>query len=190
MSGCTIPRVTHGTTTFRLERPDARFKTSFVAAVREFRAASSGLEDTRQLDPDALERDFAAYVQTRLRYEDPGQLAPGFVRQSEFWLVGGLEYVGRAKLRHELNDRLRERGGHIGYEIRPSRQRQGLGTLVLRLVLERARGLGLERVLLSCDAQNLGSRRVIEANGGALEGEFQLDWHPVPVRRYWISLEP
>ena len=161
-----------------------------MAAVREFQAIRGGLEDMQQLNPDELEHDFAAYVQSRFRYEDPSKLGPGLVQQTEFWLTDGLEYIGRAKLRHTLNDRLRERGGHIGYEVRPSRQRQGFGTLILKLVLEQARILGLERVLLSCDVENLGSRRVIEANGGTLEGEFQLNWYPKPIRRYWITLEP
>ena len=34
-----------------------------------------------------------------------------------------------------------------------------------------ARALGLERVLITCDADNVGSRRVIAANGGRLEDQ-------------------
>ena len=61
--------------------------------------------------------------------------------------------------------------------------------LILKLALEKARELGLERVLLTCDVENLGSRGVIEANGGELEGEFQLEFYDKPIRRYWINLE-
>jgi predicted acetyltransferase len=174
----------------KLERPDVKFKTSFIAAVQEFRANGSGLEDLRELELVNLENDFEAYIQSRFRWENLATLEPGKVLQSEFWLVDNLEYIGRAKLRHELNDHLRVFGGHIGYEIRPTRQRQGLGTLMLKLVLEKAHELGLERVLITCDEDNLGSRGVIEENGGELEGEFQLDWYDKPIRRYWINLEP
>ena len=59
---------------------------------------------------------------------------------------------------------------------------------MLRLALERARELGLTRVLVTCDVDHLASRAVIEANGGKLEGEFRLDFHEKPIRRYWIEL--
>jgi predicted acetyltransferase len=177
-------------TRVKLERPDVKYKTSFIAAVHEFRVNGSGLEDLRELELVNLENDFEAYIQSRFRWENPATLEPGKVLQSEFWLVDNLEYIGRAKLRHELNDHLRVFGGHIGYEIRPSQQRKGFGTLILKLALEKARALGLERVLLTCDVDNLGSRHVIEANDGELEGEFQLDFYEKPIRRYWINLEP
>ena len=90
-------------------------------------------------------------------------------------------------IRHTLSDHLREFGGHIGYEIRPSARRRGYGTLILKLALERARELGISPVLVTCDVDNLGSRGVIEANGGELEGEFEVpQYHDKPIRRYWI----
>jgi predicted acetyltransferase len=174
----------------KLERPDVKFKTSFIAAVRESQAANNGARDILRLDPNDLEHDFFGYVQGQLRLDDPLYLEPGKVLDSEFWLVDDLEFLGRVALRHELHERLRLHGGHIGYEIRPSQQRKGFGTLILKLALEKARALGLERVLLTCDFDNLGSRHVIEANGGELEGEFQLEFYEKPIRRYWINLEP
>ena len=119
---------------------------------------------------------------------EPGHDLPdGFVHSESLWLVEGETCLGRASLRHTLNERLREFGGHIGYEIRPSARRQGHGRTILRLTLQRARALGLERVLVTCDTDNLGSRGVIEGNGGVLEGEFMLADHPKPLRRYWIT---
>ncbi|WP_369699470.1 GNAT family N-acetyltransferase [Deinococcus sp. YIM 77859] len=60
-------------------------------------------------------------------------------------MVEGDTYLSRVSIRHTLNARLREFGGHIGYEIRPSVQRQGYGKLLLALALDRARALGLTR---------------------------------------------
>ncbi|WP_261664423.1 GNAT family N-acetyltransferase [Deinococcus sp. Marseille-Q6407] len=86
-------------------------------------------------------------MQHLTRFEPPAEPPAGFVHSEYRWLVEGKTYLGRVSLRHTLNDHLRESGGHIGYEIRPSQQRRGYGTLILRLALERARELGLERVL-------------------------------------------
>jgi predicted acetyltransferase len=185
--GCSAQRVAGKIV--KLERPDVKYKTSFIAAVRESQAANNGARDILRLDPNNLENDFSSYVQGQLRLDDPAHLEPGKVLDSECWLVEDLEFLGRVALRHELNERLRLHGGHIGYEIRPSQQRQGFGTLMLKLALEKARELGLGRVLITCDVENLGSRGVIEANGGELEGEFQLDFYDKPIRRYWIKFE-
>ena len=139
----------------KLERPDVKYKTSFMAAVREFQAANNGGRDILRLDVNDLEHDFYGYVEGQLRFDDPAHLEPGKVLSSEFWLMDDLEFLGRIALRHELNDHLRLFGGHIGYEIRPSRQRQGLGKLMLKLVIEKAREIKLERVLITCDVDNL-----------------------------------
>lgn len=168
--------------------PSERYKVSFLDAVREAQAAGSGLGDTLSWDVAALEADFPAFLESLRRFEPGRELPPGYVHAEARWLVDGDTYLGRVSIRHTLNDRLREFGGHIGYEVRPSARRRGYATLALRLALERARELGLSRVLLTCDVDNLASRRVIEANGGELEGEFRLDFYEKPIRRYWMSL--
>lgn len=171
-----------------LVSPSSRYKQSFTDAVREAQASGSGLGDTLKWDVAEMEADFDRVLAELRRYEPGNELPDGFVHSEALWLVEGDEYLGRASLRHTLNAHLREFGGHIGYEMRPSARRQGHGKTILRLTLERARELGLERVLVTCDTDNLGSRRVIEGNGGVLEGEFVLDYHPKPIRRYWITL--
>ncbi|HWG85404.1 MAG TPA: GNAT family N-acetyltransferase, partial [Deinococcales bacterium] len=82
---------------------------------------------------------------------------------------------------------LRDVGGHIGYEVRPSRRREGHGREALRVALQEARKLGLRRALVTCNASNPGSRRIIEANGGILEDEREVQDYG-RVRRYWIDL--
>jgi predicted acetyltransferase len=104
------------------------------------------------------------------------------------WLVEGDEFIGEASIRHELNAHLLREGGHVGYGIRPSRQRRGYGRLILALALEECRRLGLERVLVTSLADNLGSVRIIEANGGRLENETIDPSGRRRLRRYWISL--
>lgn len=95
----------------------------------------------------------------------------------------GVDDQGREVLtyiRHRLTASLREIGGHIGYDIRPSARRHGHATAMLAAALPVARSLGIDRALLTCDADNLGSRKVIEANGGVLEDKSG------DTVRYWV----
>jgi predicted acetyltransferase len=85
------------------------------------------------------------------------------------WMVDGETVVGRVSLRHELTPWLLEVGGHIGYAVRPSARRRGYASEALRLMLQVAAERGIDPALVTCDEDNVGSRRVIEANGGVLE---------------------
>jgi predicted acetyltransferase len=124
----------------------------------------------------------AAFVAERLRGADPEAPRPeGIVLCDYFWITDGDEMVGFLALRHELTPWLLEEGGHIGYSVRPSRRREGHASRAVALALIRAKGLGLERVLLTCDEDNLGSRRTIENAGGVYEDSRK------DKRRYWIA---
>jgi predicted acetyltransferase len=83
---------------------------------------------------------------------------------------------------------LAHEGGHIGYGVRPSERGKGYGTEVCRRTLEAARGLGLARVLITCDTDNPASARIIEKNGGVLENEVRSRETGKMKRRYWVTL--
>jgi len=94
--------------------------------------------------------------------------------------------VGRVSIRHELNDFLAEFGGHIGYAVLPEFRRRGYATEILRQALSVAGRLGLDRVLVTCDEDNIASARVIERCGGVLESLIDQPSGP-QLRRYWIE---
>ncbi|MEO5743135.1 MAG: GNAT family N-acetyltransferase [Terracoccus sp.] len=86
-------------------------------------------------------------------------------------------------MRHSIDTEfLRTPRGRIGCSIRPSRRRRGHAARALGLALVRAREIGLDRVVITCDLDNVGSARVIEGQGGVLDGV------PHDNRRYWITL--
>lgn len=162
--------------------PSADYQESFLEALREFQIEGRNLH----LDAKVLARDFDTFLQDMRSRLIPNQ--PGRVPENVYWLVDGDKFIGRAALRHRLNPQLNQIGGHIGYEIRPSQRRRGYGKMLLRLALPYARELGLNRVLITCDDTNIGSAKIIEANGGKLENIIILGGRATPVRRYWITL--
>jgi len=90
-------------------------------------------------------------------------------------------------IRHELNEHLRDEGGHIGYAVLAPFRRRGYATEMLRQSLIIARSLGIDRVLITCDDDNAGSMKVIESCGGRLDSlRPARPPHPA-LRRYWID---
>lgn len=167
-----------------LVRPSLRYRESFREASHEFPPD----EDTMVYEREHALRDFEGFVRSVESFARGEQLPRGWVASSSFWLVDGDDYIGSVNIRHELTDWLERIGGHIGYAIRPSRRREGFGTLICRLALEESRKIGLERVLITCDADNIGSRKIIESNGGVFENEVPQPDRDVPKRRYWFDL--
>ena len=166
-----------------LVRPDVRYRHSWAEAVAEFGATpmhGSGLWDFDRLD--VTEAGCRQVVEHLLAQDDPATPLPeGRVPCSYFWIVDGEDFVGYLALRHSLTPWLLEEGGHIGYSVRPTRRREGHASRALALALGHAAALGLERVLLTCDEDNDGSRRTIEGADGRYEDSRN------GKRRYWID---
>ncbi len=95
--------------------------------------------------------------------------------------------LGVVNVRHHLNQWLELRGGHIGYSVRPAARRQGVGHLLMRAGLEILTQHGVTQALLTCNPDNPGSIRIIEAAGGVFQNEIQ---HPdgSMIRRYLVPV--
>lgn len=158
---------------------------SFLAGVREFQTDGQML----YYDLESITADFAAFVQGLQDQKDRTHIPPGRVPATDYWLYeNNTTFIGHLSLRHELNAFLLQMGGHIGYQIRPSYRHQGHGTTILRLGLAKARALGLRRVLVTCDETNIGSKKIIEANGGQLENAIFMESDSIRKLRYWINI--
>ena len=95
-------------------------------------------------------------------------------------------FVGAVNIRHYLNEALLLNGGHIGDGIRPSERRKGYATKMIGLALEECKKMGIDKVLMVCDKNNIGSAKSIMNNGGVLENEVVVNG--VTEQRYWITL--
>ena len=103
------------------------------------------------------------------------------VRQSDDRIVGVID------LRHHINHPiLGTWGGHCGYSVRPSERGKGYAKEMLRLNIQNAKKLGIEKMLVTCDADNLASEKTILANGGVFEKTIDVDG--TQMKRYWIAV--
>lgn len=169
-----------------LTEPHSYMHAAFMDMAADFSAAG----ETRYEDflTISLAR-FSTYIANLQKSARGQDLVPGHVPQSTFWLAAeGDILVGTIRIRHRLNEQLTHEGGHIGYGIRPGYRGCGLGTQQLRLALPKAQQLGLLRLLITCDKDNLASAKIIEKNGGKLENQVRSRTSGVLVSRYWISL--
>ena len=129
--------------------------------------------------------DFDYYLE-HLELKNP---AGGKVPDSIFFLLDEERdrLLGAVNIRHYLNEYLLKEGGHIGDGIRPSERRKGYATEMIRLALIECRKLGIDRVLMTCDKDNIGSAKSIIKNGGVLENEV-VNSEGVIEQRYWLPV--
>lgn len=164
-----------------LVEPSVDLAAEFLEMAVEFKAAGDERYDS------ALE-NFAVYLERSSNYAQSLNLMPDRVPECEFWLIDDGKIVASSRLRHRLTPALEREGGHIGYAVRPSERRKGYGMLILALTLEKAKNLGLKKLLITCDTDNTGSAKIIEKNRGKLEGYEISDRSGRQISRYWIEL--
>lgn len=164
-----------------LVKPSADLKPEFLKMVAEYQA-----EGEDRYDHPAA--DFEAYLERLKKFEIGENLPADRVPSTTYFLICSEKIIGRSDVRRKLNPALEVKGGHIGYDIRPSERRKGFGTLILKLTLEKAREIGLERVLITCDADNVASAKIIESSGGKLAKQLIYEETKTLISQYWIDL--
>ena len=169
-----------------LTRPDETMSAEIAAYKQAMQAAGSSMDGTGSLSRHTPE-EWIAHIRMLRREETCPE---NWVPATQFVCVRKTDgrIVGMIDLRHRFNDFLAEYAGNIGYSVRPDERRKGYAKWMLAHVLPEAKKLGLARVLVTCEEDNEGSRRTIEANGGVFERTTYLASEAVTLRRYWIEL--
>nr|WP_278337117.1 GNAT family N-acetyltransferase [Clostridium cavendishii] len=108
--------------------------------------------------------NFEKYSQDLLNYSKGKNLPLGLTNTSTFWLIDDDTVVGVLRIRHKED----EFAGHIGYDISPNYRNRGYGFMILNLALEKALSIGLNEIILTCNIDNIASKRIIEKNNGKL----------------------
>ena len=161
-------------------------ETTFLDAVRECEADPL---DFTFVVGFKQEKGFTAFRKQQEQWSKGQDLPLGFVPCSYY--VGVLEdrIVGRIFIRHELNDFLDRIGRHLGYCLVPRFRRQGIATQMLEMSLPICAELGLDKILVTCDVDNIASRKVIEKCGGIFEGISNEPEIEIQKRKYWIPTQ-
>ena len=169
----------------KLVEPSEKYMKSYIEAFEEYKnhnVLSYGFSDATTTD----------ILEKFDNYKNERNLKSGRVGAHFFWLVDDEKdhFIGEISIRHNLNEVLEKYGGHIGYGIRVSEWNKGFGTLMLKLSLIEAKRIGLSRILITCDDDNVGSARVMEKNGFILSDKIEnnFDDGTIVTRRYWKTI--
>lgn len=167
----------------KLVKPHRNLKDEYLSFYQEWK------ESGEEMVPWVISRDPSNFEEMLVFLEEHEKgvgLPKGWVSDSTFWLIDDRNRVlGAVNIRHELSEFLFNAGGHIGYGIRPSERGKGYATVLLRLSLVEAKKLGIEEVLVVCDAWNIASERTILRNGGRADVNY-IEEDGNVIRRYWI----
>lgn len=161
---------------------------SFCKEVKQFDIENvfEGLSNIKNVDTC----DFEDFLHELEQAKDIEKIKPYLVNQTTYILFdSNNRALGGVNIRHKLNDNLLKHGGHIGILIRPSERRKGYATKIISLALEKCKILGIDKVLITCREDNIGSKKAIESNGGIYENSYFDENNNYTYRRYWIEIK-
>lgn len=121
--------------------------------------------------------EYKKWLSQQEEWSEGRNLPEGYVAQTIYWLMDGGVPVGIGKIRHGLTAASREFGGNVGYAIGSAYRGRGYGKAILGFLLEEAKKMELDEILLTVDKGNEASKKVVEANGGVLVRENPERWY-------------
>jgi predicted acetyltransferase len=159
--------------------PCLEYKKSYLEALKE-----QNIKDKDNIDIEKIDKDFDSFLDKTQKIKKG--LIKDYLPGTKYWCIKGDKYIGNINYRPKLNDQFEFRGGNIGYLVRPSERRKGYASVMLEYVLNIAKRDGLPLLLITCDDDNIGSKKVIEKAGGVYKNSDV--YEGVKFNRYIISL--
>ena len=127
-----------------------------------------------------------AHLKILYNHKNNINLPSHFVPSTMLYGFIGNQIIGRVHLRHDLNENLRLRGGHMGYAVSDKFRAKGFGQQLAKAGCDHLKNiLNVEKVLITCAKTNLGSIRIIENLGANLENIIK-DENGIDTCRYWV----
>lgn len=169
----------------RFELPQLQYETMFDAYKKEFYQNGEFF-----IHGDGGCHQYSNYRQWLAYCNDMHlgvNIPKGLVPATTYFVIEENKIVGVLNIRHRLNDALLQSGGHIGYSVAVSKRRQGIATKMLQFALKQCRTFNIDQVLVTCNKENIASKRTIERCGGILENEITID--DKTILRFWIKGE-
>ena len=177
---------------FYLEEPSLKRKEEIIEYVNEFKKYNSDLNGIGALDKILYKVSFEEALEICLNTRNKEYAKKVGRSQSKTFLLirqNDNKIVGSINVRWNLSPSMLEFGGHIGYGIRPTERRKGYNKINLYLGLIEAKKLGLDKVMLNCDVENIGSKKTMEALGGKLERTEIDPYDNILTSVYWFNVD-
>ncbi len=177
---------------FYLEEPSLKRKEEIIEYVNEFKKYNSDLNGIGALDKILYKVSFEEALEICLNTRNKEYAKKVGRSQSKTFLLirkNDNKIVGSINVRWNLSHSMLEFGGHIGYGIRPTERRKGYNKINLYLGLIEAKKLGLDKVMLNCDVENIGSKKTMEALGGKLERTEIDPYDNILTSVYWFNVD-
>jgi len=151
----------------QLINPSDKYSKSYISYIKEL-----GNEERYPFTLDLDFKDFPSYLKQLRDFSDGKNLPKHAVQNTTYWLLDNAQIVGVTNIRHRLNEHIEHCGGHIGLSIRPAFRGKGLGSVLMRLSIEKLTLMGVNKIHIHCHKTNLSSAKIIMNNGGILDSEI------------------
>lgn len=177
---------------FYFEIPSLERKNEIIEYLDEFVKYGSDINGSGSLDKIYDSYTFEEALDRCLKMEDEEYAkSVGRCQGRTFLLIreNDNKIVGTINVRWNLNEAMLRFGGHIGYGIRPTERRKGYNKINLYLGMLEAKKVGLEKVMLDCDVNNLGSDKTLKALGGKLERTEVDPSDGILTNVYWFNVD-
>ena len=162
-----------------------QYKEAYFESLKQIDLGNIKKHNMMFLNPN--EKDI---VKTFMDNRDQTKLPSYYVPSYDYFAVDDDKLIGVLHIRIRLTESLLNYGGHIGYGVNPKYWKMGYGKEILKLALKQYKDLIEEnKILITCDDDNIGSYKIIEANGGILENKVENEdaGEKFLTRRYWIK---